>query len=335
MSMDIENSMSKVYLFAAMLLFVPFTGCIELDDMVDDDTNDNSNTVEDAFYGYISAVETEDWGTFCKYIIYTVDGETDTIVLGNSTQLDKCIQEYEEQYIDTKFKFEITDYSDKELDYKAANNSGLVHTVTANIEICRMAEEDDEWDCEDEGEEETFWVQVDGKWLFWREQIEQGEPAPIVSIWAKSQDEDEEGIYYFEILTVSRQEKLEDFSFYLKDDTGSTYIGGNGFGEIAMQYMNGDEYGIDMSYGGDDEMLQDRAANVSNDDGSEFPVHFSDEDRDGKLSAGDMFIIYGQGNESNGPAEDGWRLDIQFDPTGDIVGSAKVTAEDETDEEDN
>jgi hypothetical protein len=31
-------------------------------------------------------------------------------------------------------------------------------------------------------------------------------------------------------------------------------------------------------------------------------------------------LVYGE----PGPAEDGWKLDIQFDATGDIIGSAKM-----------
>ena len=37
-----------------------------------------------------------------------------------------------------------------------------------------------------------------------------------------------------------------------------------------------------------------------------------------------LFLIAGMGNSANGPAEDGWRLDIQYDLTGDIMGSAKL-----------
>ena len=55
-----------------------------------------------------------------------------------------------------------------------------------------------------------------------------------------------------------------------------------------------------------------------------FPVSFNDNDRDGKLSAGDQFMVYGNGNAANGPAADNWRLDIQFDASGDIIGSAKM-----------
>ena len=105
---------------------------------------------------------------------------------------------------------------------------------------------------------------------------------------------------------------------------GSTYVGGNGFGEIALQIKGEQEHGIQTNYQGDDERLKSRSTNVSNDDGSEFPVHFSDNDRDGKLSSGDKFTIYGQGNSANGPASDGWKLDIQFDSSGDIIGSAKM-----------
>ena len=153
--------------------------------------------------------------------------------------------------------------------------------------------------------------------------LEQGESAPIATFFVQ---EGSDGIYHVDVIKVSKQEDLAGFSFYLKDGSGSTYTGSAnaGFGEVAMQFKDGSETGIDMSYSGDDEQLQSRADNVSADDGSEFPVHFSDNDRDGKLSAGDQFMVFGQGTGSNGPADDGWRLDIQFDASGDIIGSAKM-----------
>jgi len=136
--------------------------------------------------------------------------------------------------------------------------------------------------------------------------------------------EDSAGVYHIEVIKVSRQAPLEDFSFFLKDGSGSTFVGGNGFGEVAMQFQGGTEMGIDMTYNGDDSALVSRADNVSNDDGSMFPVHFSDNDRDGRLSSGDQFLVYGSSSVSNGPAQDGWKLDIQFDATGDIIGSARL-----------
>jgi hypothetical protein len=151
--------------------------------------------------------------------------------------------------------------------------------------------------------------------------MEEAESAPIATFFV---EESSSGIYYVKVVKVSKQEDLAGFSFFLKDDAGSTYAGGNGFGEIAMQIVGGEEHGIDMSYNGDDAQLQYRVDNVTDDDGSDFPVHFSDNDRDGMLSADDQFEVYGMGNSADGPAEDGWRLDIQFDASGDIIGSAKM-----------
>ena len=154
--------------------------------------------------------------------------------------------------------------------------------------------------------------------------LEQGESAPIATFFVQ---EDSDGVYHVDVIKVSKQENLAAFSFYLKDGSGSTYVGqGHGFGEVAMQIIGGEEHGIDMAYGGDDVQLKSRAANVSDDHGSAFPVHFNDNDMDGKLSAGDQFLVYGAGTDgkSDGPAADGWRLDIQFDASGDIIGSAKM-----------
>jgi len=152
--------------------------------------------------------------------------------------------------------------------------------------------------------------------------LEQGESAPIATFFVQ---EGSDGIYHVDVIKVSKQENLAAFSFYLKDETGSTYVGqGHGFGEVAMQIIGGEEHGIDTAYGGDDQQLLDRRDNISADDGTDYPVSFNDNDRDGKLSAGDQFMVYGSGNAANGPASDNWRLDIQFDASGDIIGSAKM-----------
>ena len=151
--------------------------------------------------------------------------------------------------------------------------------------------------------------------------LEQGESAPIATFFV---EESSSGVYHVEVIKVSKQEDLAGFSYFLKDDTGSTYVGGNGFGEIAMQIVGGEEHGIDTSYTGDDDQLKSRATNVSDDDGSVYPVHFSDNDRDNKMSAGDQFMVYGMGNSANGPAADNWKLDIQFDLTGNIIASARL-----------
>ncbi len=153
--------------------------------------------------------------------------------------------------------------------------------------------------------------------------LEQGESAPIATFFVQ---EGSDGIYHVDVIKVSKQENLAAFSFYLKDETGSTYVGqGHGFGEVAMQIIGGEEHGIDTAYPDDgDPQLVNRRDNISADDGFDYPVSFNDNDRDGKLSAGDQFMVYGNGNSANGPATDNWRLDIQFDASGDIIGSAKM-----------
>ena len=88
-----------------------------------------------------------------------------------------------------------------------------------------------------------------------------------------------------------------------------------------MQIINEEAHGINMAYNGEDEVLASRANNVSDDNGSQFPVHFSDNDRDGKLSSGDQFLVYGP---DAGPAESGWKLEIRYDVSGSILGSAKL-----------
>ena len=156
--------------------------------------------------------------------------------------------------------------------------------------------------------------------------LEQGESAPIATFFV---EESSSGVYHVNVIKVSKQEDLAGFSYFLKDTTGSTYVGGNGFGEIAMQIVGGQEHGIDTAYRNScdtncDSQLESRADNVTDDRGADYPVHFADNDRDGKLSSGDMFTVYGTGSSSDGPAEDGWKLDIQFDESVDIIGTANL-----------
>ena len=156
-------------------------------------------------------------------------------------------------------------------------------------------------------------------------ELEQGESAPIVTFFIT---EDSAGVYHVEVVKISKLHELAGFSFFLKDDSDATYVGGNGFGEIAMQNISGELHGINTAYKDSctscDSQLESRTDNVTADNGADFPVHFSDNDRDGMLSAGDEFEVYGQGNGANGPAEDGWSLAIQFDASGDIIGTAKL-----------
>jgi len=301
--------MNKSYLLIICLLLTSFTGCIEELEKLEEE---EKNGLENALYALFEDLENGKWESFCKMFLFEI--EDDTIILADETELKECTDEF--NFDTLQLKHTVNDYKEEKTDDTLASNSGPIYEVTLDLEICVRYDSAESWECETE-EEASYFTKVSGQWIDVTDYFEQGESAPIVVFWV---EQDSANVYHVEVVKVSKQEDLLEFSFFLKDGSGSTYVGGNGFGEIAMQMYGGEEWGIDMSYDGDDEVLQNRAANVSNDDGSEFPVHFSDNDRDGKLSSGDQFLVYGD----PGPAEDGWKLDIQFDATGDIIGSAKL-----------
>ena len=82
-----------------------------------------------------------------------------------------------------------------------------------------------------------------------------------------------------------------------------------------------------MNYSGDDEVLQNRSINISNDDGSEFPVHFLDNDLDGMLSPGDQFHFYDTDYDRYGRTrtlDDGYQFRLKLNNTGDVVDYDRV-----------
>jgi len=132
----------------------------------------------------------------------------------------------------------------------------------------------------------------------------------------------------YQLRNINRLVYLTDVNFFLKDDTGTTYAGGNGFGEVAMQFQGGIEMGIETSYSwyGENTDLVTRAQTIAADDGSDYPVHFSTNGGDYHLlSSGNHFYVYGTGSNHNGPAETGWTLELVFEPTGDIIASLPLT----------
>ncbi|MDP6658809.1 MAG: type IV pilin N-terminal domain-containing protein [Candidatus Poseidoniia archaeon] len=152
--------------------------------------------------------------------------------------------------------------------------------------------------------------------------LEQGDTSPFAQF---TSTKNSSGDYYVTVVKVSTKYDLEAFSYFLKDSTGTT----NEFGEVAMQNLSGNVVGVDVSYDatcGDscDADLQTRSDAVDADDGALYAVTFNDNDRDGKLSAGDKFTARGNGHSSNGPAEDEWSLEVKFDNTGDVIGSKRL-----------
>ena len=373
--------MSKVYLFAVILLAASFTGCIEGGDELEKSTSPDEEEEDETIEPVGQAEDNETnqpplvtagiwmddddfiWSddeiNYIKYVYVSwsaVDTDGNIASAGFDMDLDMQIDEtvgsdsgtiidstLDSDYFPGALSMSLNEGWDFErqqltsgddddrcylimhrtfafvaVDDDGASSAQLIHYVFPNqfdgghmddgtVEVLGIPDDDVDWvtgetsDCSVEEEEEE---------------------GPAITFFVQ---ESSDGVYHVDVIKVNEQRPLEDYSFYLKDTTGSTYVGsGHGFGEIAMQIIGGEEHGIDMAYDGGDEQLERRAANVSDDDGSAFPVHFNDNDRDGMLSAGDQFLVYGSGNAANGPAAYNWRLEIKDDSTGDIAGSATM-----------
>jgi hypothetical protein len=153
--------------------------------------------------------------------------------------------------------------------------------------------------------------------------LEQGEASPSAQF---TSTKNSSGDYYVTVVKISTNHDLEAFSYFLKDGQGTT----NEFGEIAMQNLSGNVVGVDVSYEvkcGDscEADLTARSNAVEDDNGENYAVTFNDADRDGKLTAGDKFTCRGSGHSSNGPADDGWSLEVKYDKTGDVIGSNRLS----------
>ncbi len=330
--------MNKAYLFAIFLLAASFTGCIGEDEIEEIVTEEEEETIEAVGEDNMTSLkkEIEDIKVIIKNyekpnVYFMMDNDNDYFfydkygdsyyIMAIPYDTDGAIESYKWESSDPNF-----DDNGSNCDMTMANDEECILWVNfISLSVC------------DYEENQTLTLTVydnDGnsasasyKHVYPEDHCGPPEPPePMITFWV---EESSSGVYHIDVIKVTEQVDLSEFSFFLKDEDGVTYIGGganygNGFGEIACQIISGEEHGIDTSYAGEDTQLQNRASNVSDDDGSEYPVHFSDNDRDGKLSAGDQFMVYGQGNSADGPAADNWRLDIQFDASGDIVGSAKL-----------
>ena len=174
--------------------------------------------------------------------------------------------------------------------------------------------------------------------------------APMIQIDCT---EDSNGNYRCKVIKISHNMDLEAFQYYLKDTTGLT----RQFGEIALQNISGDWHGVDVTWddGGSADVAPynyraDRAIEAGRDysdprqaqiriddvragyqasknaQKSEGPisVSFDDNDRNGKLTAGDDFIV--RGNSLDHPANDDYRLEIKYDISDDTIGTFKLGA---------
>jgi hypothetical protein len=364
--------MSKVYLFAVMLLAASFTGCIEEADDLQKTTssdeeetngNDEEETLEPVGEDNMSSLEkrvSDLEAIITEYelpkVYFLNLNENNYTYLGYdnfefSRSDDGYLNCYYSEFYDSNscmiyaFYYDVNgmvhgyswEGSETEIEpYSGFCQEGTEPLICASPaagsggwlpqDVCSLAAVNQTLTLrvyDNDGNEASASYELD-YWTNCERSYVPGQ-VPEISFFVQ---EGSDGVYHVDIISVTESYPLEDYSFFLKDETGSTYVGaGLGFGEIAMQIIGGQEHGIDTSYedkGGTDQQLIDRANNVTNDDGAVYPVHFQDNDRDGTLSAGDRFMVYGSGNSASGPASDNWRLVIQFDSTGDIVGSATM-----------
>ncbi len=168
----------------------------------------------------------------------------------------------------------------------------------------------------------------------WASSFDDGseEWAPIATLYA---EKNSDGAYDIQVVKVSAKKDIESFKFFLKTDSGMTHI----YGEIALQNISGEVQGVeseeswDVKYPEGDADLAARAYDVEHenntcdqDDTTDglFPVVFYDNDRDGKLSAGDLFVVRGADYSDDYEAETGWMFEVQYDLTNDIVGSKRL-----------
>ncbi len=157
--------------------------------------------------------------------------------------------------------------------------------------------------------------------------------APLATFYQESSSDN---TTHIKVVKVTDKKELEAFTFFLKDVSGSTWA----FGEIANQNLSGEVQGIeseeswDVKYPEGDADLAERAYDVEHenntcdqDDTTDgvFPVVFYDNDRDDKLTAGDQFTIRGAGYSDDYEAEAGWTFEVQYDLTGDVIGTKQLS----------
>ena len=345
--------MNKLPIIAALMVCVSFTGCVS-------EEPSDEMTIEEIYKDHWAAFNEGDYDRMCGHkiqqdyiwdLFVEVEGdrgdffdkleekeEYETLRFGKGNEIEYCGDFYEDYIVSQQLQMktngyenwsmtgEIEEWGDIEnVDVKASDSSGYIHRATFSETTCSIyvsgeTGEKEEACNTDDGETNMF-LKIGNRWGLCADCEDIYDASHFtVTFWVEKTSSE---IYYIEVMDPSAEVNLASFTFFLKDESGSTYVGDNGFGEIAMQNMSGELYGIDAYYDGDDSGLQQRANDVYYDDGSEFPVHFFDNDGDGMLSSGDQFEVYGMSNSANGPAEDGWQLDI-VDANGDIIGTAKL-----------
>ena len=308
-----------------LALALSLTGC--LDSFLDSDEVEQ-DTASKAVKRYYDSIINEDVDIFCSSYA-KANGTRLT-----ESEIEDCEDEVRIETIEDPYgerwmvEYDIESVGNVPFENETEYSSDLleISNVTVSVLACARDSVDDAWECYDWLEMEVYVGRMsNGEWLI----LESYEVASSVLLAQFTSSKNSNGDYYVTVVQVSQDYDLEAFSYYLKDSTGTT----SEFGEIAMQNLSGNVVGIDASYTAKcarddtspcDDDLQTRETAVTDDDGAIYAVTFHDNDRDGKLSAGDKFTARGSGHSSNGPALDDWSLEVKFDNTGDVIGSKRL-----------
>lgn len=171
--------------------------------------------------------------------------------------------------------------------------------------------------------------------------IQSGENAPIMVMDSTKRSD---GSYQISVISISAKKDIEAFQFFLKDELGRTVQDG----EVGLQNISGVWHGVDITWDGkaasraddnggaytDNAQAQERIDDVdagNSPSGTAYQkgegvisVYYYDNDFDGKLTAGDIFNV--KGNGATHTADDDFEFELKYDITGDIVGTVGLGA---------
>jgi len=208
--------MSKAYVIVTLMICMAFTGCIE------DDVEEDSATLKDSVYDVFDWGNTQNWKKWCSYILFTV--EDNEIILANNTELDECAEDEDGH----EFKFTVSNYTEENLDYRVANNSGFIYSVSAIIEGCERPDEFEPWDCvvnfgEDVDEFEMHWVEVGGQWVWWDNPWRGCTDSHAINYNSEAKDDDGTCEYYQFRDGYALREAVDMWKNGYSDGANSTY----------------------------------------------------------------------------------------------------------------
>ena len=296
--------MRNTFFLIICLLGTTFTGCLDsLPFGEDDEEQTPSSLVSDI----MNTIGKGDASSFCNYRLgeygYPLEEDAKNQCKMSSKESASTL-EYDVNY---KHEYEILEVEEIGAPTNPKWNPEIQQIYRLNISYipCLRNNADEMWNCEGTYLTSQIIKMKSSSNLYFSSIFNYQPPSASFFVSKASNGE-----YRVDIMAVTGSFNLSDVQFRLLKTDGSIFTNSNHseYNEVAMKFIDGVDYGIDVNYGGDDERLRNRASKVS-DDHNEFPVYFSDNDRNSKLSVNDRFVAVGP---DAGPVEDGWKLVIFY-----------------------